>query len=50
MYRGGDSGGDKFDVDKFGSTTSYQIFPSILRMRCVKMCAPRSNHPEGTRK
>ena len=31
---------DKFDVDKFGCPISYQIFPSILRMRCVKMCAP----------
>ena len=32
---------DKFDVDKFGSPISYQIFLSILRMRCVKMGAPR---------
>ena len=37
---GNDLGGDKFDVDKFGSPTPNQIFPSILRMRCVKLCAP----------
>ena len=30
---------DKIDVDKFGSPTSYQMLPSILRMRCAKMCA-----------
>ena len=33
------SGNDKIDVDKFGSPTWYQIFLSILRMRCVKLCA-----------
>ena len=38
---------DKFDVDKFGSPTSYQMFPSILRMRCVKMCAPRMGCRRG---
>ena len=44
-YRGGgDLERDKFDVDKFGSPTWYQIFPSIFRMQCV------SNHPEATRK
>ena len=36
---GGDLERGKIDVDKFGSPTSYQIFPSILRMRCAKMCA-----------
>ena len=30
----------KIDMDKFRTPTSYQIFPSILRMRCVKLCAP----------
>ena len=30
----------KIDMDKFRTPTSYQIFPSILRMQCVKMCAP----------
>ena len=61
-YRGGNNlGGDKFDVDKFGSPTSYQIFPSSLTMRCVKLCAPGmgcrrspsrniSNHPEPIKK
>ena len=31
---------DKIDLDNFGSPTSYQIFLSIRRMRCAKMCAP----------
>ena len=31
--------GDKIDVDKFGSPTSSQIFPSMLRMLCANMCA-----------
>ena len=46
------------DVDEFGSPLSYQIFPSILRMLCAKMCAlvteifqnpprNRNNHPRG---
>ena len=39
---------DKFDVDKFGSPTSYQIFPSILRMRCVKGQQPSRGHQEIT--
>ena len=39
---------DKFDVDKFGSPTSYQIFPSILRMRCVKGQPPSRGHQEIT--
>ena len=39
---------DKFDVDKFGSPTSYQIFPSILRMRCVKGRQPSRGHQEIT--
>ena len=39
---------DKFDVDKFGSTASYQIFPSILRMRCVKGQPPSRGHQEIT--
>ena len=30
----------KIDMDKFRTPTSYQMFPSILRMPCVKMCAP----------
>ena len=30
----------KIDMDKFRTPTSYEIFPSILRMRCVKLCAP----------
>ena len=38
---------DKFDVDKFASPTSYQIFPSILKVRCVKMCAPRMGCRKG---
>ena len=38
----------KFDVDKFGSPTSYQIFPSILRMRCVKGQHPSRGHQEIT--
>ena len=33
------SGDDKIDVDKFGTPTWYQICFSILRMRCVKLCA-----------
>ena len=33
------SGDDKIDVDKFESPTWYQIFLSILRMICVKLCA-----------
>ena len=39
---------DKFDVDKFGSPTSYQIFPSILRTRCVKGQQPSRGHQEIT--
>ena len=39
---------DKFDVDKFGSPTSYQIFPSILRMRCAKGQQPSRAHQEIT--
>ena len=31
---------DKIDVDKFGSAPSSQIFLSILRMPCAKVCAP----------
>ena len=31
---------DKIDVDKFGIPPSYQIFPSISRMLCARMCAP----------
>ena len=46
-YRGKILERDKFDVDKFGSPTSYQIFPSILRMRCVKMCAPHMGCRRG---
>ena len=37
---GGNLAEDKIDVDKFGSPPSYQIFPSILRMLCARMCAP----------
>ena len=35
-------------MDKFGSPTSYQIFPSILRMRCVKGQQPSRGHQEIT--
>ena len=27
-------------MDKFWKPSFYQIFPSILRMLCAKMCAP----------
>ena len=35
---------DKIVVDKFGSPTSYQMFPSILRMRCAKCAAEMTRH------
>ena len=31
--------GENIDVGKFGSPASYQIFPSISKMLCAKMCA-----------
>jgi hypothetical protein len=37
---------DKCDVDKFGSPTSYEIFPSILRMRSDKGQQPSRGHQE----
>ena len=48
---GGDLERDKMDVDKFGSPTSYQLFPSILGMRCAIQSPPGNNsiHPEATR-
>ena len=40
MYRGSkNSGGDKIDVDKFGSPSSSEVFPAILGVLCAKMCA-----------
>ena len=31
--------GENIGVDKFASPPSCQLFPTILRMRCAKMCA-----------
>ena len=44
---GGGLGGEKIDVDKFGSHPSYQTFPSILRILCAMLCTSNTGCKEG---